>query len=350
MGLDSLKKDQNSESSNKRDLGLDSLRCLGLLMIILAHVSPPGWLFQIRNFDVPLMAMVSGGAFIISHRNESYSEHLAKRFIRLLGPTWVFLTLYFVFSGILQRTSNDLNFRSIVSLYCLSTGAGWVIRVFLLVSIVAPLVSRLFLAIGSKAAIALLAGLLFVYEILIKSLADYAGYLPYSILEKYILYAVPYGFVFAVGMFAQKSEKRISLFVILFFSLSVFAGCVVANWAGSGMFIPTQGFKYPPRLYYISYALAVSILLYCYKGVLALFVERLRLRKMVVFFSENSLWIYFWHTPFVAVIDAGFFVKYLLACIVAVMICWLQRKLSIRIAECISNRYLKCIFRTVLIG
>jgi fucose 4-O-acetylase-like acetyltransferase len=52
------------ESLNNRDLRIDILRVAGLLLIILAHVSPPFLLFQFRTFDVPLMVFVSGLSYL----------------------------------------------------------------------------------------------------------------------------------------------------------------------------------------------------------------------------------------------------------------------------------------------
>ncbi|SFK21637.1 hypothetical protein SAMN04488079_106193 [Methylophaga sulfidovorans] len=46
-----------------RDHRIDLLRFIGLSMIIFAHVGPPSILFQLRNFDVPLMVLISGMSY-----------------------------------------------------------------------------------------------------------------------------------------------------------------------------------------------------------------------------------------------------------------------------------------------
>lgn len=48
-----------------RDEKVDSPRFVGLAMVVLAHVGPPEWLFQLRNFDVLLMVLLSGISFIL---------------------------------------------------------------------------------------------------------------------------------------------------------------------------------------------------------------------------------------------------------------------------------------------
>ena len=48
-----------------REDRIDFLRFIGLSMVIFAHVGPPKLLFQLRNFDVPLLVIISGMAFLI---------------------------------------------------------------------------------------------------------------------------------------------------------------------------------------------------------------------------------------------------------------------------------------------
>jgi fucose 4-O-acetylase-like acetyltransferase len=43
-----------------RDKRIDILRGAAILLIILAHISPPNQLFQVRAFDVPLITMLLG--------------------------------------------------------------------------------------------------------------------------------------------------------------------------------------------------------------------------------------------------------------------------------------------------
>lgn len=66
---------------------IDLLKCIGLFCIILAHVSPPKILFQIRNFDVVLMIIVSSFLFFYKNNNQNYKSYLYKRFKRLIIPT-----------------------------------------------------------------------------------------------------------------------------------------------------------------------------------------------------------------------------------------------------------------------
>ncbi len=125
-----------------RNERIDLLRFIGLAMIILAHTNPPEIIFQARNFDVPLMVVVAGLSFRASYRLEPYFTYLWNRVKRLIFPVWLFLTLYFL---VVNKTGYPIalpNFRKIIESYLFLDGIGyvWIIRVFLLVSIVSPLI------------------------------------------------------------------------------------------------------------------------------------------------------------------------------------------------------------------
>ena len=134
----------HSQNAIARDEKIDLLRFIGLAMIILAHVGSPTIILQLRNFDVPLMVLVSGASFALAYRNEPYASYVWKRIKRLLFPTWIFLTAYFsiMFATGFPMALPDLN--KIAESYLLLSGIGyvWIIRVFLLVALVSPLILK----------------------------------------------------------------------------------------------------------------------------------------------------------------------------------------------------------------
>lgn len=127
-----------------RYLYIDKLKTLGLLLIFLAHVSPPEFLFQLRNFDVILMIIVSCILFFLSRKQSSFWDYILKRFKRLVIPTWIFLTIFFILSFL---TGAYFNLKVIISSFALHGGIGyvWVIKIYLLVAIILPLVKPLLL-------------------------------------------------------------------------------------------------------------------------------------------------------------------------------------------------------------
>lgn len=78
-----------------RDIFIDTLRFVGISLIILAHVSPPNIPFNIRCFDVPLMIFISG--LIYADKNTGINFHFfIHRLKRLLIPLYLFLTIFFI--------------------------------------------------------------------------------------------------------------------------------------------------------------------------------------------------------------------------------------------------------------
>ena len=79
----------------KRKINLDILKTIGLLCIILAHINPPKVLFQIRNFDVVLMIIISAYLGLSNRKIENPFSYIGNRFCRLVIPCWLFLLLFF---------------------------------------------------------------------------------------------------------------------------------------------------------------------------------------------------------------------------------------------------------------
>ena len=124
---------ENSIEKNERNYYLDFLKFLGLSLIILAHVPIPNWLAAIRNFDVPLMVFVSG---CLSNgslgRSDGLFAYYKKRFLRLLVPTWIFLTIYFGIFLVFGKNGLPAK-ETILKSYLLqndSIGYVWIIRIY----------------------------------------------------------------------------------------------------------------------------------------------------------------------------------------------------------------------------
>ena len=133
-----------------RDIRFDVLKVIGLLCIILAHTDPLDFVMYIRSFDVPLMVIISGALFHYSSHKKKYSfwAYVKKRIPRLVAPTWTFLLLFFSATYIIFSVagkSYPFSMEKIFSSFALLTGIGyvWIIRVFILVSVVSLLLLRM---------------------------------------------------------------------------------------------------------------------------------------------------------------------------------------------------------------
>ncbi|MEG2251361.1 MAG: acyltransferase family protein [Bacilli bacterium] len=127
-----------------RDIKIDFIRFIGISLIILAHVSPPNWLFQFRNFDVPLMVVLSGYLYSMKSKksNQLNLQYIIKRFKRLVIPVWIFLTILFL--GILVYQPRILTLKLLITSFGLYSGIGyvWIIRVYLIIALFGESVSN----------------------------------------------------------------------------------------------------------------------------------------------------------------------------------------------------------------
>tara|TARA_R110002012_G_scaffold18423_2_gene67699 strand:- start:117 stop:1133 length:1017 start_codon:yes stop_codon:yes gene_type:complete len=310
-----------------RDDRIDVLRFIGLAMIIFAHVGPPEILFQLRNFDVPLMVLVSGMAFGLSYKaSESYVGYIWKRVKRLVFPVWVFLTLYFLAQLIFYPSSNELNIKTILTSYALIGGIGyvWIIKVFILVAIMSPSLFFLHKRIQKDSSYFFLILVFFLFYELIRYLA-----LPYikdgvgQIASLVVLYLIPFSIIFSIGLRMLRMSKA-QLISLSFFSLVVFVIVGFCLFVYNGEIVPTQRFKYPPSIYYFSYAVFVSGFLWVYSESISNAIEKLRIKKVVLFLASNSIWVYLWHIPLVKSIDVNFILKYFIVFVVAGLLAYIQ--------------------------
>lgn len=125
--MSDLKKQQSAQ--------IHILRAMGILLLILAHVNPPKVLFELRNFDVILMVVLSSVSYIAFYKEETYGKYLIKRFKRLVIPTWIFIlisALVYFLVALLTRTNTILPVKTLLVALCTFSGVGylWIMRVY----------------------------------------------------------------------------------------------------------------------------------------------------------------------------------------------------------------------------
>ncbi|MGB6170259.1 MAG: acyltransferase [Geitlerinemataceae cyanobacterium] len=310
-------------SQNDRDLRFDYLKVIGLLCIILAHTEPGDVIDQIRNFDVPLMVMVSGALFSNSAQTKPYKlkDYVIQRFWRLMAPVWCFFIFYFSFASFnswMREKEYPYDWHDILGTFSTLDGIGyvWVIRVFLIIAVLSPGLLKLSQSIQeNKKKLYGAIGIFLFYECvatwvenwdtsdIYKNIAVVPGTLFYItqniLIGKILFYAIAYSFVFLIGIWlrdlSRKSTQVLSrVFGLIFFILGLL------YFLNEGEFIRTQDYKYPPQLYYLSYALFMAILLYL--GIDYLHkkqkLSNRYINQWIVFISSSSLWVYLWHIFF----------------------------------------------------
>lgn len=272
-------------NGSKRKPYIDFLKAVGLLGIILAHVKAPQSLMMIRSFDVPLMVLLSA---ILAKRSlpdtglgkADICRHIIKRIKRLVIPTWIFLTFFFLLNALLGNVySAEYYFNSFL-LTRYGIGYVWIVLIYLYCAVLAPFLAK---AEYGKAVWLTAAVIYVLYE-----LAYYYGLGTESkLIMSTVYFIIPYGILTMIGLHYEKMKKRVKITVCVSAFL-IFLILAVYYWVASGSCQQVSIAKYPPRLYYLSYAVAVSfgLLLVCDGRDNKLFRS-----PAIRFFSSHSFWI-----------------------------------------------------------
>lgn len=309
-----------------RKLNLDILKFIGLFCIMLAHVNPPDILFQLRNFDVILMILVSVFLFFINiNKNSNYWIYLEKRFKRLILPTWIFLTILFVLNFIFRF--NNWGIKQIIASYALKDGIGyvWIIRIYLLVALLLPSCNAILKKYDSKVCYVFVIILYIIYEILC-----YLGVFNNAIMQYLFAYVIPCTYLILISHWIMNSNNKK---VLIFSLINLFIYIILAYYffKTTGVVQNTNYMKYPFRIYYLSYALFVSsilIIIFRNKTITGFIYN-----TIIGFVSRHSLWIYLWHILFLQIFKFKYWIlNYSLIIVFSLMIVYVQDK-TIKILE-----------------
>ena len=315
---------------NNRVIFIDYLKVIGLLCIILAHICPDPTILQIRNFDVPLMVLISGylavGSFKRSlKKNRSFIKYIARRIQRLLIPTWIFLIIFFAimtYFPVNGAYPYDTNF--IINSFLLLNGIDyvWIIRIFLICAVITPVIYYF-----DKIENDYLQFLILLIAYILYEVAIFYKINEMNIIFEFILaYVIPYGIIYLLGMITTKTSAKADGIISIIFIIT-FAVSAYILYLNTGILQPTQIMKYPPTIYYISYALFVCFLLFSiFKKV------NLKRIELIEFISESSLWIYLWHILFLTIIpiingELDWVLTYFVVVICSICFTFIQNKI-----------------------
>lgn len=305
-----------------RDDSIDILRFIGISMIILVHCGAPMWLAQFRCFDVPLMFFVSGLAYS-GKSIDNYLSYILKRAKRLLIPTWGFLLIFFaLLAGALlvlhkQLPANNYFMES----FAMTGGIGyvWIMRIFLLVAMITPLLSYINTKINSENSFIINMFCVLGGGELIVSLSSYYNGIPYleRFINEWLITVISYSILFLLGLrmryFEQKQSSKFSILLVAIFGTSL-----IVYYFTNGLpikFSPT--YKYPPHSYYILYGLSVCSLLWTMR----VFLKKFLNCRLTRFIGQNTVWIYLYHIPLLFFpINVNWMLKYMIVYSISVSI------------------------------
>lgn len=338
-------------TSSSRDISLDILRIIGFFCIILAHVKPEEFLYNLREFDVSLMVVLSGYLFQLTNKKKegkfSFLWYIKKRFVRLVLPTWIFFTFFFgVFSllDIYKLTPFPFSFDTIEKTYFLWTGIGyvWIIRIYLGVALLWPLLVWLFSKIKYK--YTLLTFLFIGYEFLWNWFSKSYFWDYKDIITRGVFFLLPYLLLFLYGVFfrEQKLWKKIFLIALgmfLFFQQNISQGAV----------INLQDYKYPAHGAYLLYGITMSSIFLLWAEI-SKKIQYGFLEKPLLWLWSSTLMLYLTHIPFVYYFDnytteISWKIKLLYVVIGAIISTWVIQTIAYSVIKLfsISPKYAKTI-------
>lgn len=266
----------------QRDVRIDTMRALGTLLVILAHVATPTVLQKIRSFDVVMLVFISGLSFS-QKKDVSYGTYIWQRVKKLVLPTYVVITC--LFAGIFVACSlfgraQLFSWNDIWRSYVFADGIGyiWIVKVYMLIAAVSPLVYRLAKQIQDDGIFCLLiAGVYGVYHVLMKLLGDNA------FLYQYVFQIFPYVLIACIGMRA-KANLTFRWKALIAAAVITVTDVVVRSEFNF------ESFKYPPQYNYLAYGLFVALVLYQLLPDCG--------NKGIRWFSQNSFTVYLMHIVF----------------------------------------------------
>ena len=282
-----------------RDFSLDFMRFFGVLVIIYAHTHPPEWIDQLRNFGTPLLIVASAATYALIYRYRALDVpgFLKKRVYRLLIPLWIFLTFFFggiALAAVVTNRPYPFDGDTILESYVLHEGIGyvWIFKVYLYLAFLTPPLLAFHRNVRSN---------LQYYGILVTTLLLYSALCiyyensmteeAYDIFSQYVLTIFPYAVLYSYGMRLHMLKKK-TILTVAFVSGLISAFIAVYLYRTTGSWVPTQDYKYPPQIYYLSYAFMWVNLIYVFAYTRT--VKNIP-NSIMQWLSENSLWIYLWH-------------------------------------------------------
>lgn len=339
-----------------RDLHIDLLRSIGLMLIIIAHSKAPNLINEIRSFDVPLMLFISG--LVYSDKTiKGYKLFYTHRLQRLVLPVWGFISLFLISLYTMQYLLHSGHVKSI-ELYIgtllmldpeYSIGYTWIIRVFLLIMLITPILINL-----NKRLQRITSFLLSLFFLIValsislhisKSIDSYYIKASYDMIFPYLFaYSIP----FLMGLHLRNASSK---------ELMVFSALALISIILLLVLTPSfniSSYKFPPHPVFITYGVSASIIIWQLRGIWGRLLQS-KMSQPLIFTGQNTIWIYLWHIPFVYFLY-GIEFSWLkndvfdLHWIIRVLIAFGLSYTIMKIQYYLANRYLKKDVRCYFIG
>lgn len=235
--------------------------------------------------------MVFISAICFKPSKEGMDKYFWKRFKRIYKPVFIFLTFFFIVTGIISHYFHKFNYPTdwIIGSYLLldepSIGYVWIMRVFLMIAIILPLLYPCFIRLNLLASILTFTGLILIQDPLTYLIDSIDQPIIRLALNQTVLYIIGYSPFVLLGVKIREWNFNEILLLIAF---AATATLIIS--LHNGCFDP-QAFKYPPLSLYIVY----GILGCCVMWIIRPLIYRAAQWNFWIFLSKNSMWLYLWH-------------------------------------------------------
>ncbi len=284
-----MSKSNDLVTMKNRDETIDILRVLGTLLVILAHVTPPKIVSEIRTFDVTMLVFISGMSLEYS-KVTNYWTYIKRRFQKLCLPTYLTISIVLI---LLYIGGKVLNTHLLTTSYVMhsfllidrnSIGFVWIVKVYIFIAVLTPVIKNLVKLVRNTVIFYVIGFGSIAFATLIMKI------MPYNVItHEYLFYIVQYAMIAAMGLkFVQSNRcEQVNSLVVCIVS---FAICQLRYES----FCPSVG-KYPPQFYYLSYGLMSTVFLYLSLNKIGTRIRNKRGAKVISWMSANSFNIYICH-------------------------------------------------------
>lgn len=274
-----------------RNHSIDFLRSIGTLLIILAHVSAPKLLTDIRSFDVITLVFISGMSIGYS-KKKSYKQYIGSRIKKLLLPAYIaaFLICSIIGLGSIVFDGINISWNYVIRSFLLidgnSIGFIWIVKVYLFIAMLLPIIQAFENRIVNSNNLYIV---IFIFLVLTSVCIKYFN--SSIVVNEYLYYAIQYSLVALIGL--RFSKDKATRFVPLILSIIVF--WVYQIYIGE---FSISDYKFPPHIYWISYGIIITIILYV---IIEKYVDSMpsATLKIIEWISTNSFPIYINHIYFI---------------------------------------------------
>ena len=141
---------------------------------------------------------------------------------------------------------------------------------------------------------------------------------------------MPFSLIISLGLELKNMTNK-NKNILIAASLVIFSICAIVLGFMNGGFVYTQEYKYPPRLYYISYSIGISVLLIKY--LYPIKIKNEKIKNSITFISKHSLWVYLWHIFPIYILNwlrlnnLNDVIKFAFVFIIAITITYVQNKI-----------------------